>query len=227
MPWRARVEKKIPPNFWADFVAAVNVVYPGATLDQPTLEQLYDLALDEWRNGTQIHLIVRQLCSCDGKRIVPSEAARIRLPKRRRIAQPPIGAQPGDIFGVEDLRDSTPVSRLLARQAVAQARLERERQKRKPDAKRVQAFAETLAQIEDELATARDRAYWKRRLTDEVRPVTAQPRKRKERKVPKRLSKKDESAQRKLPSVDRDVAEEPILDDDITDELINELAAKS
>jgi hypothetical protein len=138
----------------------VNTIYPQATLDEPTKAELYQLVWEEWQNGIQNHQIVKQICSCEKSQVVPSEAARQRLTRHRGIARPPIGAAPGEVFGLESLRDSTPISRLMAKLAVLEARLDREYQKKKVDNLMVLQLKRDHEKLTTELAAARDAAYW-------------------------------------------------------------------
>lgn len=109
---KSREGKQPNPRFWADFVAVLTQLYPEATLDQSTLDSLYGLVLEQWRNGVQSHLIARQLCSCDGKQIVPSPAAQAHLQRFRGLARPPLDASPGQAFGPESLRAPTAIARV-------------------------------------------------------------------------------------------------------------------
>lgn len=123
--WKTRIDRVPPPAFWADFVATVGDLFPLATLDRKTLEELYDLVLEQWRNGVQIHLIARQLCSCEDKKIVASPAAQAHLTRRRGLARGPRGAVPGVPFGPGELREPAPIARVQARLAQLQSKIER------------------------------------------------------------------------------------------------------
>lgn len=109
---KSREGKQPNPRFWADFVAILTQLYPDATLDQSTLDSLYELVLEQWRNGVQSHLIARQLCSCDGRQILPSPAAQAHLMRFRGLARPPEGATPGQAFGPASLRPPAAVARI-------------------------------------------------------------------------------------------------------------------
>lgn len=160
--WKSREGQEPPPSFWADFVANVNALFPGANLDKPTLSELYSLVVDEWRNGTQLHLIVRQLCSCDGNTVVPSEGARLRLGKHRGLARAPLEATPGQAFGLAELRDPAPLARLIARKALVSARVRSETQKRPTQQRedRLKSLRQELAELTTQEADYRRDAYW-------------------------------------------------------------------
>lgn len=170
--WKSREGQSPPPNFWADFVANVNVLFPGAALDRSTLDELYRLVVDEWRNGTQVHLIVRQLCSCDGQSVVPSEGARRRLGRKRGIARAPEGAVAGQVFGVEELRDPAPLARLLARKAMIEARIRSEASKKASEKRQqtIEALRSQRADVIRALTAQQERSYWSRsELQSELR----------------------------------------------------------
>lgn len=232
--WKTREGLEPPPNFWADFVATVNRVFPGATLSKDTLDELYRLVVDEWRNGIQIHLIVRQLCSCDGASVVPSPAAQQRLAKRRGVARPPEDAVRGQVFGLDDLRDPAPLARLIARAAMLSARI-RSEQRKKQTAKRdeiLHGLNAELIEITETLRAARETAYWSRpvqqielppvEVIDEPPKSPPKRRGRPPRKTPKEgpKGKAADAAARKDP-------EPQALDDDISDDLVNELARRA
>lgn len=122
---KSRIGKEPSPGYWADFVATVEKVFPGATLDLKTLEELYGLVAEQWRNGVQSHLIARQLCTCDGKKVVPSPAAQAHLARQRGLARAPKGASPGTLFGPGQLRPPAQVSRLMNKLAQIEARIQR------------------------------------------------------------------------------------------------------
>ena len=234
--WKTRETSDPPPNFWADFVANVNVLFPGATLDKKTLDELHRLVVDEWRNGTQVHLIVRQLCSCDGATVVPSKGARMRLGRKRGIARAPEGAVAGQVFGVDELRDPAPLARLIAQQAMIEARIRSESGK-KSTAKRQQTIDALRTQRTDVMGAIvqmRDSAYWSRKTDrgrddqesprDEPLPepkIAAPPKKPRARK---KKAAEQVGAQQSLPI---SAAVLDPLDDDIAEDLVNEIAKRS
>lgn len=238
--WKSRENLSPPPNFWADFVANVNVLFPGATLDKATLDDLHRLVVDEWRNGTQVHLIVRQLCSCDGQTVVPSEGARRRLGRKRGIARAPQGAVAGQVFGVEDLRDPAPLARLIAQQAMIEARLRSESGKKQTEKRQraIEALRTERSEVMAQISERRGQAYWSRQPEpsapdlDDSEPAPpvedeppAPPKKRKPRAPRKQadtLPPTPPSQPPALPPVSLDP-----LDDDIAEDMVNEIARRS
>ena len=203
--WKSRENLSPPPNFWADFVANVNVLFPGASLDKATLDELHRLVVDEWRNGTQVHLIVRQLCSCDGRSVVPSEGARRRLGRRRGIARAPQDAVAGQVFGVEDLRDPAPLARLLARQAMLEARIRSERNKKLTEKRQqtIEALSTERADVVRQISESRQQAYWSRApaLSEEFDPEPEQEEPQvAPRRERKRAPKKEKAKRKAEPS---------------------------
>lgn len=236
--WRSRTDKKPPSTFWADFVAAVNVMFPGAQLPKETLRELYGLVLDEWREGRQVHVIVRQLCSCDGSTVVPSPAAAVRLGKTRRIARPPKDAEAGEVFGVGDLREPAALGRLVARHAILAARIRRESAKALT-AKRQQEISRLTTEareLEAQIQAAHDAAFWKPPKPPKVPELApsaereSPPATKRARAPGKKTRKKAaEQPQASTEPLTRSESVPPAqgFDDDIADDLVNELARRA
>lgn len=144
------------PAFWADFLANLNAIYPGAILEKKVLDELYGLVVDEWRNGRQVHVIIRQLCSCDdGRTVTPSKGAALRLEKHRGLARPPETAQRGDVFGLDQLRDAGTVGRLAAKLSMVDARL-----RQNPRSSKEAQLLQQRSELERQIEAARESAYW-------------------------------------------------------------------
>lgn len=216
--WKSRIDQLPSPDFWADFLANVDVIFPGAKLDQQILEQLYELVIDEWRNGRQVNLIVRQLCSCDGQHVHPSEGAKRRLEKRRGIAKAPTNALPGTIFGVDELREAGIVGKLMAKLAMVDERLQDPKKREPAIRKLLEQRQGLLAEIE----AAKASAYWHKHESPPPSPWTPVTEAKIEK--PKRTRK------RFTPKAELQIVEKAApqgLDPDIGDELINDLARKA
>lgn len=156
MVWAKREGMAPPPDFWADFLANVDALFPGASLDERVLKDLYGLVVDEWRNGRQVNLIVRQLCACDGETVEPSEGAKRRLEKKRGLARAPEGSEPGEIFGVDELREAGILGKLNAKLALVDARLGNPRAR---PAMR-ERYIRERGEIVEAIQAARKQAYW-------------------------------------------------------------------
>lgn len=154
--WKKRMGESPSPAFWADFLANLNAIYPGAILEKKVLDELYGLVVDEWRNGRQVHVIIRQLCSCDdGVTVTPSKGAALRLEKHRGLARPPEAAQRGDVFGLDQLRDAGTVGRLAAKLSMVDARL-----RQNPRSSKEAQLLQQRRDLEQQIEAARESAYW-------------------------------------------------------------------
>lgn len=237
--WKSREGMSPPPTFWADFVATVNHLFPGAALDKSTLDELYDLVVDEWRNGTAVHLIARQLCSCDGHTVHPSEGARRRLGRMRGIARPPEGAVPGQVFGLDELRDASPLARLLAQQALVDARIRSESGKRGTEkrSEKLERLKSQRAEIALQLTERRQNSLWSKQAHS-AEPVMQAPEEEPTPApvaAPSRVAKQKRRKPKDAQSRSGDEARTPDaippridpLDDDIAEDLINEIARRS
>lgn len=122
---KSRENQPLPKDFWANFVATVAQVYPDARLDRASIGDLYQLAEEEWRNGRQLHVIVREVCSCDGKKVYPSEGARQRLSRQPPLARAALDVAEGEVFGIDQLRDPAALARLKRRWAMLTAKIAR------------------------------------------------------------------------------------------------------
>lgn len=171
MVWAKREGMSPPPDFWADFLANVDVLFPGASLDQQVLNELYGLVVAEWQNGRQVNLIVRQLCSCDGNTVEPSEGAKRRLEKMRGLAKAPEGAAPGEIFGLEELREAGIQGKLAAKLALVDARLSSPRLK---PAMR-ERYLHERADLVQAIQTARKQAYWVQSQAPDIYEIPQPP----------------------------------------------------
>lgn len=240
--WKSRTGQEPPPAFWADFVANVNALFPSAALDKATLDELYSLVVDEWRNGTQLHLIVRQLCSCDGHTVVPSEGARRRLGKHRGIARPPEGATPGQAFGLSALRDPAPLARILARKALVEARIRSESQKKPNEQRqrRLDSLQDELRQLASQVGDYRRDAYWTTPQqqaegasydtpTIAPTPTSDDSASRSKSRAPRKKSARVQRMQRELPPARPTVTESDLdpLDEDLAERFVNEIAKRS
>jgi hypothetical protein len=102
---------KFPPAQWlADVEAALKALFPGAQFSRDLMQQLYPALTAEYRLSARPLQAAKTLCTCDGQRIVAKP--QIATPQRLR---PPKGARPGDVFGLEDLRESAHLEALKKR----------------------------------------------------------------------------------------------------------------
>ncbi|MBL9005274.1 MAG: hypothetical protein JNJ46_13555 [Myxococcales bacterium] len=106
--WKSRADKLPPAQFFADLIAHLRNLYPGARLDEKLARSMRDIWVAEWRAGQNAQDTAKATCSCDGATIVPSAGAGRDLGKR--LARPPKGAKRGDFVAPDDLREATPLA---------------------------------------------------------------------------------------------------------------------
>lgn len=125
MVWKSREDKLPPPSFFALLTAHLQRTYPRARISRELMMELRPYFIEAWRNGKSAEATAQTTCSCNEHEIVPSPAIGIRIAKGSVRA--PRGAQRGDVFGVEELREPAPVERLqkqLVRVSREQAKLQ-------------------------------------------------------------------------------------------------------
>ena len=106
--WKSRADKLPPAQFFADLIAHLRNLYPGAILDEKMARAMRDIWVAEWRAGQSAQDTAKATCSCDGTTIVPSAGAGRDLGKR--LARPPKGAKRGDFVAPDELREVTPLA---------------------------------------------------------------------------------------------------------------------
>lgn len=197
MTWKSRIDKQPPPKFFAEVVAYLDRAYPGATVTRELMQQLRPLFVQGWREGKNAKGVAEATCGCDGKTIVPSPAtAQILLKGEVRAPQ---GAQRGQVFGAEDLRESAPIWRLRSSLETAKARAQRAQEKasRAEEAARRARAASSQASASkrhmDALAEYREALEQAERIERELsRLLTAQETER------ARLARETEAAAQRL-----------------------------
>ena len=120
--WKSRIGVDPPVQFFADVIAYLSKAFPEATLDRQTLARLRPYLIQQWRIGQNAAKAAAATCSCDGRNLIPSPASQIDLP--RRAALPPKNASRGDSFGIEDLREISPLRKARMQAEIAQRQLE-------------------------------------------------------------------------------------------------------
>lgn len=113
MVWKSREDKLPPASFFANLIPYLQRAYPGATLTREVMQTLRPFFIEAWREGKTVQGAAQSTCSCDGKKIIPSPAVGLLLAKG--LVRPPKGAQRGEVFGAEELREPAPVERLQKR----------------------------------------------------------------------------------------------------------------
>ena len=121
MPWKSRIGKDPPATFFAQAAAQMARAHEGVAVTREVMTTLRPYLADAWREGANAKKAVDTMCSCDGKTIFPSPSVAVRLLKGE--VRPPQGAQRGQVFGVEELRESAELMRLRKEVAQAQRRV--------------------------------------------------------------------------------------------------------
>ncbi|MFO0576122.1 MAG: hypothetical protein U1A78_19135 [Polyangia bacterium] len=125
MVWKSREDKLPPPSFFSLLVAHLQAAYPGARISREVMMTLRPYFVDAWRQGKSAQSAAQTMCSCDGREIVPSPVVGVQISKG--AVRPPLGAQRGEVFGADELREAAPVERLqrqLNRVSREQAKLQ-------------------------------------------------------------------------------------------------------
>lgn len=130
MAWKSRETKEPPASFFAEVAAYLDHAYPAATVSRMTMARLRPFLVEEWRDGKNGRGAAQATCACDGMTIVPSPATALRI--ERGEFRPPVGAQRGEVFGADELRDSAKITAL--RQELAMAKVRARRSKAAVDA---------------------------------------------------------------------------------------------
>lgn len=110
MVWKSREEKLPPPSFFSLVVAHLQQAYQGARISRQTMQTLRPFLIEAWRSGRSAAVAAQMTCSCDNHEIVPSPVVGIQIAKGS--VRPPKGAQRGDVFGADELRQPPKVERL-------------------------------------------------------------------------------------------------------------------
>lgn len=69
-----------------NLVAAIYQVYPQAVLDPDSIAEIMPIVREELAKGRSVAQVVKHLCSCDGKKVFPSQAAKVRLRVSGKLA---------------------------------------------------------------------------------------------------------------------------------------------
>lgn len=147
MAWKSREDKLPPPSYFSMVVAYLQRAYPGAHISHEMMMTLRPFFIEAWRNGRTAEGAAQTTCSCNGRQVVPSPVTAVHLAKG--IVRPPKGAQRGEVFGADALRQPPRIERLqrqlqrVARdeqkQQAEQARWEQRGQRARSDASRTGA----------------------------------------------------------------------------------------
>jgi hypothetical protein len=110
MAWKSREDKLPPPSFFTLIVAYLQEAYQGARISREMMMTLRPYFIEAWRNGRTAAAAAQTTCSCNGREVIPSPVVGIQIAKGS--VRPPKGAQRGDVFGADELRQPSKVERL-------------------------------------------------------------------------------------------------------------------
>lgn len=111
-----------PPETVAELIYHWMRTWPNADLSRERMAELYPYIVEKWRQGWSLIQIAQTACSCtDGRTITPSPVATKQIPNRR-LSLPPVGVEPGTVFGADEIRDAPTVARLKLQSEVAELR---------------------------------------------------------------------------------------------------------
>lgn len=110
MIWKSRVDKLPPPSFFSLVVAYLQKAYKGAQISQEMMQTLRPFLVEAWQRGRSAEAAAQATCSCNGREVIPSPVIGVHIAKGS--VRPPKGAQRGDVFGAEALRQPPQIERL-------------------------------------------------------------------------------------------------------------------
>ncbi len=119
-----RAALPVDQNWLATAVALAQLAHPTIRVDKRAVSSLLEFLTWQWRQGRTPREAVAMTCAAGG-RLVPSGASYQPEPKVR----PPKGAQAGEAFGADEVRQSAAVARLEAKITALEAGLSDARQK--------------------------------------------------------------------------------------------------
>lgn len=110
MAWKSREDMLPPPSYFTMIVAHLQAAYQGAQISREMMTTLRPYFIEAWRNGRTAAAAAQTTCSCNGREIVPSPVIGVHIAKGS--VRPPKGAQRGDVFGADELRQPPRIERL-------------------------------------------------------------------------------------------------------------------
>lgn len=113
MAWKSREGKLPPPSYFTMIVAHLQEAYRGARISREMMMTLRPYFIEAWRNGRTAATAAQTTCSCNGHEVVPSPVIGVHIAKGS--VRPPKGAQRGDVFGADELRQPPKIERLQHR----------------------------------------------------------------------------------------------------------------
>ncbi len=110
----SREGKQPPATYYAMILAYLAEAYRDSKLAPEDMQALKPLWDDLWRAGRSAEATAQTTCSCDGKRVFPSPALGVTVPKG--AARAPARAERGSLPKVSELREAAPIE-VLKRKA--------------------------------------------------------------------------------------------------------------
>ena len=85
-----------------NLVAAIYKVYPQAVLDPDSIGEIMPIVREELAAGKSVAQAVKTLCSCDGQKVFPSQAAKMRIRVSGKLAVSKVTDRPPNRDELED-----------------------------------------------------------------------------------------------------------------------------
>lgn len=124
MPWKSRIGKQPPSNFYAQVLAYLAAAYPQASISGASVSALKPLWDDLWLEGRTAEVVAKSTCSCDGKTITPSPVLAVpKLPKG--AIRGPVGVARGTLFEPSQIRGSTEIEAQKRKRSAIQKEIDR------------------------------------------------------------------------------------------------------
>ena len=118
----SREGKQPPATYYAMILAYLAEAYPDSKLSTEDVQALKPIWDDLWRAGRSAEATAQTTCSCDGKRVVPSPALGVTVPKG--AARAPAKAARGSVPKLSELREPAAIEVLKRKAAKEMEKVE-------------------------------------------------------------------------------------------------------
>lgn len=118
----SREGKQPPATYYAMILAYLAEAYPDSKLSTEDVQALKPIWDDLWRAGRSAEATAQTTCSCDGKRVVPSPALGVTVPKG--AARAPAKAERGSVPKLSELREPAAIEVLKRKAAKEMEKVE-------------------------------------------------------------------------------------------------------
>ncbi len=118
----SREGKQPPATYYAMILAYLAEAYPDSKLSTEDVQALKPIWDDLWRAGRSAEATAQTTCSCDGKRVFPSPALGVTVPKG--AARAPAKAERGSVPKLSELREPAAIEVLKRKAAKEMEKVE-------------------------------------------------------------------------------------------------------